>query len=408
MAGLEEVEGQMGRLKLSAEEKKGVKIGWASGGQMGMIEPQAIGRLLSEKTAFSEGLSGALGRAWCPLKGIHCKAVGENIFLFTFYQPSGKRKALEEGPWMFDNDLLVMEDFDVNKSVDEYKFESFPIWVRIFNLPLGRMNRKTGEEMGEVIGEYIDVGTDAYGKAPGKFLRVNVRLQVVKPLLRGLMVTFGEDNKEKWCRFEYEFLPNFCFTCGKVGHIDKTCSIKLGKGETQQFGKWLKWTPNLRGSYSSERGSWSGRRGSENKKYGSDSLSWRKDKNTNGDYSGGGKGEEREMSSLLKLPDGTGVGFGRTEIATTGAGSNKQILSDQDKGQDGGSGGHVGKEVQVLQNQKETRGSVPANLLANSSMKPVVSHAGVEAIVGQLALPNVQQQLEDKDQAKKNDKVPGT
>ncbi|KAK1645023.1 hypothetical protein QYE76_062828 [Lolium multiflorum] len=192
MAGLEGVEGLMGRLKLSAEEKKGVKIGWASGDQLGMIEPQAIGRLLSEKPAFAEGLSGALGRAWCPLKGIHCKAVGENIFLFTFYQPSGKRKALEEGPWMFDNDLLVMEDFDVNKSVDEYKFESFPIWVRIFNLPLGRMNRKTGEEMGEVIGEYIDVETDAYGSNANRVLE-NIQPRITQQMNEFLAREFTKE-----------------------------------------------------------------------------------------------------------------------------------------------------------------------------------------------------------------------
>jgi hypothetical protein len=54
MAGLEGVEGLMGKLKLSAEEKKGVKIGWASGNQIGMIEPQAIGRLFSEKPSFAE------------------------------------------------------------------------------------------------------------------------------------------------------------------------------------------------------------------------------------------------------------------------------------------------------------------------------------------------------------------
>ncbi|KAK1693144.1 hypothetical protein QYE76_009841 [Lolium multiflorum] len=343
MAGLEGVEGMMKKLQLSAEEKKGVKIGWVSGGQVGMVEPQALGRLFSEKPAFAEGLAGALGRAWCPLKGIHCKSVGENIFMFTFYQASGKRKALEEGPWMFENDLLLMEEFDVNKTADEYKFESFPIWIRIFNLPLGRMNRKTGEEMGDAIGEFIDVETDANGMAPGKYLRVKVRLQVNKPLLRGMMVTFGEDNREKWCRFEYEYLPNFCFTCGKVGHIDKACSIQLKRGEMQQFGKWLKWTPNQKGPYPSDKGSWSGRRGTENKIFGSfrnggngpgiDSLSWRKDKNPSIDRSGSGKGDEGKVSSPLKLTDGSGVGADCCESVTDGTARKEQVIFEIDKGQ---------------------------------------------------------------------------
>jgi hypothetical protein len=30
---------------------------------------------------------------------------------------------------MFDKELLVMEEFDPNKSLDEYKFDHVPIWV---------------------------------------------------------------------------------------------------------------------------------------------------------------------------------------------------------------------------------------------------------------------------------------
>jgi hypothetical protein len=156
------------------------------------------------------------------------------------------------------------------------------------------------------------------------------------------MVTFGEDNKERWCRFEYEFLPNFCFTCGKVGHIDKSCSIKLGRGETQQFGKWLKWTPGQKGSYSSEKGSWSGRRGSENRKYfssgnggagsGSDRLTWRKDKIPNQDSLGLGNSKEREVMNPLKLIDATIVDASRNETTTKDAGCKKQLLFEIRKG----------------------------------------------------------------------------
>jgi hypothetical protein len=299
----------MKKLHLSEVEKKGVKIGWASGDLVGTIEPQAMGKLLSEKPAFAEGITNALGRVWCRLKGILCKTVGENIFLFTFLQVSGKRKALEEGPWMFDNDLMIVEDFDANKTIDDYKFESFPIWVRIFNLPLGRMNKKTGEELGEAIGEFISVETDESGMAQGKYLRVNVRMKINKPLLRGLVVSFGDDDEGKWCRFEYEFLPNFCFTCGFIGHTDKACSIQLGRGETQQYEKRLKWTPSQRGSYSNGRGSWSNRRGTEYKKPNfsgesgprSDSSSWRKDKIIGGGAQDRERGEYKEGASTLML-----------------------------------------------------------------------------------------------------------
>jgi hypothetical protein len=57
-----------------------------------------MGKLFSEKPASAKGIVNALGRIWCPLRGIHCKKVGENIFLYTFYQACGKYKALDKGP----------------------------------------------------------------------------------------------------------------------------------------------------------------------------------------------------------------------------------------------------------------------------------------------------------------------
>ncbi|KAM0832580.1 hypothetical protein ACQ4PT_064801 [Festuca glaucescens] len=255
MVGVEGVEGLMKKLQLSEVEKRGLKLGWVSGDQVGMIKPKAMGKLLSEKPAHTEGLTKALGRIWCPMRGITCKTMGDNVFLFTFHQVSGKRKAVEDGPWMFDDELIVMEDFDEDKGVDEYKFESIPIWVRIFNLPVSRMNRDTGEAMGDVIGKFIPVEVGDDGMAFGQYLRVKVRLMLDTPLMRGMMIQVGESGREKWCRFEYEYLPDFCFTCGIIGHTDKGCSIQLRKGEVQQYGIRLKCDLTGKASKSGEWGS---------------------------------------------------------------------------------------------------------------------------------------------------------
>jgi hypothetical protein len=48
-------------------------------------------KLFSTKLGFAKGMVQALGKIWCPVKGIRCKDLGENLFLFTFLQPGGKR-----------------------------------------------------------------------------------------------------------------------------------------------------------------------------------------------------------------------------------------------------------------------------------------------------------------------------
>jgi hypothetical protein len=78
------------------------------------------------------------------------------------------------------------------------------------------------------------------GMAIGKCLRIKVKWELAKPLMRGTMVEVDEKGRKLWCPIGYEFLPDFCFICGIIGHVDKECDRKLSKGEEPQYGKWLK------------------------------------------------------------------------------------------------------------------------------------------------------------------------
>lgn len=219
-----------------------------------------------------------------------------------------------------------MEAFDPDKTVEEYDFNLIPMWVRVFGLPLGSMNRATGELIGKDFHELLDVDVGHDGKAVGKFLRIKVKLNIQEPLMRGFMLdrekekgnddTVMEDPTQKkkkkkvlWCRFEYEYLPDFCYTCGIVGHCEKECMQKPVRGEAPQFGPWLRAEDTNRRSDEGGKGrwgdgkgsngsrSWSGGRGGStssdfgdrrNYKHGrgggsagSDAPSWRKDHASN-------------------------------------------------------------------------------------------------------------------------------
>ncbi|XBH97522.1 hypothetical protein VPH35_127179 [Triticum aestivum] len=256
---MEGVEGLMKGLKLSEAEKKGLKIGATAGGKElvgAESSPRAVGKLFSEKPAHASVIGHTLGRIWCPIKGVDCKELDENIFLFSFRQASGWRRALEEGPWWFDKELLVMEEYDPEKTTDEYEFRFIPIWVRVYGLPVGSMNREAGEKIGEDIGEVLEVDVGPDGTTAGNFLRIKVRLDIRKALMRFFLLDRGDKSGVKdmnmdegvggkqremlWCRFEYEYLPDFCYTCGVIGHGEKECKLRVKKGEAPQFGPWLR------------------------------------------------------------------------------------------------------------------------------------------------------------------------
>ncbi|KAM0838851.1 hypothetical protein ACQ4PT_060704 [Festuca glaucescens] len=175
---MDRVEGLMRGLKLSEAERKGVKIGGAGGDleKQGAVKVlQAVGKVLAQKPVIADAVANALGPVWCPMKGVSCKELGENIFLFNFYQAGGRKKAVESGPWMFEKDLIVMEEYDPNKTAEQYEFNSIPIWVRMYKLPLGMMKKETGEKLGELVGEFMEMDGVEDGMAFGKCLRVKIR-----------------------------------------------------------------------------------------------------------------------------------------------------------------------------------------------------------------------------------------
>jgi hypothetical protein len=133
-------------------------------------------------------------------------------------------------------------------------------------------------------------------------------MDITKPIMRGITLELGEKMLPKWFPFEYEFLPDFCYTCGIIGHSDRSCSTKLVRGEKQQFGKWLK-ADIPQKSFDSGYQRWSDGKGS---KSGSGSggrqfQSWRKpdveveNKRISGQVHQGDVTGEQEAASSLKL-----------------------------------------------------------------------------------------------------------
>lgn len=102
-------------------------------------------------------------------------------------------------------------------------------------LPLRMMNRATREAIGGDVGAFMAMETDEDETAVGRYIRIKVKLDITKPLMRGITVFVGKnEDKPVWYPLDYEFLPDFCYTCSLIGHIDKVCGVQLEKGASQK------------------------------------------------------------------------------------------------------------------------------------------------------------------------------
>lgn len=285
-----ELEGLMRGLRLSEEERRGVRGAHHGTAADSDRVPQAVGKLFSNPVGQVDGLVQTLGRIWCPMQGIRCKDLGGNLFLFTFLQPGGKRRTAMEGPWDFGGDLLIVVDVDGSKRLKDLEFNFIPVWVQIFDLPLGMINSEIGQKIGNKVGKTLVVDAEEDGMAVGSFLRVKMHIDIRKPLMRGIVLEDENGRSGAWCPFQYEFLPNFYYGCGRLGHVEKDCDVAVGDEACErQYNDWLRAHTTKARMPAESRSQWSGGGGSlGGSKQGRSGENWQ---------SNFGKDKERSMAA---------------------------------------------------------------------------------------------------------------
>ncbi|XBH91988.1 hypothetical protein VPH35_083228 [Triticum aestivum] len=248
---LEKVEGKLKDMPLSEAEKNEIRIGKKQACALKASKHQAVGKILSCRQAKAEYVGRTLGNVWCPFSEIRCKDLGRKRFLSNIHDKAVKKKALEDGPCTFNKDLI-------------YEFKTILIWVRAYGIPMGMMSKETGDLVGDRIGEVLNVDLDDNEEAMGAFTRIKVRTDITTPLMRFRILITDDDEeeqelpneevmggeedeiegkrkeKEKIISFEYEYLPDFCYNCGIIGHTKKACPTRSRREGARHFGPWLK------------------------------------------------------------------------------------------------------------------------------------------------------------------------
>ena len=171
--------------------------------------------------------------------------VGNNVLQFKFGSEYQLKWVEQNGPWNFDNNLLLLCRWRRGLSAANIKFTHSPFWVQIWGLPFELMSEEVGRELGNSIGRFIEMDRQARQSEQAKFIRIRVDLLLDKPLRREGRVASVEGEK-CWVSFRYERLPIFCFQCGKLGHNEKHCLDPPDQQNPRQYGDWLRAQGNTR------------------------------------------------------------------------------------------------------------------------------------------------------------------
>ena len=221
----------MGRPKLTAEESEALEVDDTALEGLATSDLAIVGKVLSSSILHIQTIMSALRPAWGNPKGLEAKSVGNNVFIAEFGSKQDLNRVLDGSPWNVGNKAVLVQPFDPNLRPSEVVFDKLAIWIRIYDLPFGLMNKQWGFELGNKVGPVLKVDVDEQGRAWGPFLRVKVQFDISKPLLRCITIFSKKRQVPEVYNVRYEKLPNYCYSCGIIGHSSVECPTPAERDE---------------------------------------------------------------------------------------------------------------------------------------------------------------------------------
>ncbi|XP_073151980.1 uncharacterized protein [Henckelia pumila] len=205
-----------------------------------------VAKIFSPKAINREAVISHLPRILQAIKHIEICSVGDNLFILDFKSLQDRKQAFSGGPWNIFRNLIVFRELCGLQNVTAMNFDTMPIWIQCYNLPLVLMHKDFLQKLGSQLGDVEEIDTRENGFSMGKFARLRVRLDLRQPLKKHIRLKIQSGQEDVFVLLSYERLPDFCHNCGIIGHSFRDCENSwLEKGKLT-YDSWLK--APLRGS----------------------------------------------------------------------------------------------------------------------------------------------------------------
>ncbi|CAN1243398.1 hypothetical protein LINPERPRIM_LOCUS5673 [Linum perenne] len=196
----------------------------------------AVGTFITSKQYNFNVMKNRMAIVWQPGRGISIEDLGNRLVLFRFYSKIDLRWVLDNGPWTFDDYLLVLHEMKEGEDPTRVPLHQAAFWVQIHNLGSGFFSESIGRALGNYIGTYVAYDTKNAYSFVNHFMRIRVLLDVTEPLKKGKKVR-NPGSPWTMSNFKYERLPTFCY-CGKIGHLDRLCEIRFQNPDVEPIRRW--------------------------------------------------------------------------------------------------------------------------------------------------------------------------
>ncbi|KAM0872953.1 hypothetical protein ACQ4PT_038405 [Festuca glaucescens] len=199
----EDVGDLLGRLHLQDDEIE--DFVWEDEAEEPEVQAKwlAIARVHTSKAGFSQSaLFSDMRSAWNPAKDVVWRRVDNNLFTIQFNCLADWNKAINQGPWLFRNQALIIEEYDGFTNPKSIKLDRVAVWAQVHQLPDNFLKEKVIKGMCRGVGEVKEVQIKLLEGFVGSFVRIKVRLDVNKKLSR--FASISKDKKKEYYQVKYE------------------------------------------------------------------------------------------------------------------------------------------------------------------------------------------------------------
>ncbi|KAJ8422351.1 hypothetical protein Cgig2_014892 [Carnegiea gigantea] len=165
--------------------------------------------------------------------------VDKNLFAFQFFSAVDKDFVLNEGPWAFDGNILLLRPITGFKQSSEVQFTNARFWVKGIDVPPIKQALTFAKILGDNLGQLVGCDETNLFCTADKSVHFQVHVNITKPLRRVMCVLVKR--RPIWISFKYIKLPKFCYGCGRLGCALSSCYLyeEVDDKSDLQYGDWL-------------------------------------------------------------------------------------------------------------------------------------------------------------------------
>lgn len=185
-----------------------------------------IGRIISDRKMNRNSVISQLRQIWTVIEAPIIKEIKENTYGISFRNERIRDTAIAESPHLVNRCCMELHRWPREKSFQELDTDKISFWIQLHNVPLNLASLKNVQAIGSKLGSLIEA-EDPFADGVGRgFLRVRIQLDARNPLKASVWLPRSSGEKIE-IYLKYEKLQAFCFCCGRLGHVLKSC----GDGE---------------------------------------------------------------------------------------------------------------------------------------------------------------------------------